>query len=196
MTNEPIQESPAVAPTDVPKRAQRWSPSYSERGGVGLVMTANDNGCWVKDADVIPLELKVATLEDRLSKQVCDSNAYRTREDLRHLQVDLDSLVDRFLAWELPADFNPDRFISFDRSLVNQAHDWPTGTNLFTAEQARQMFKYLFAVCTAHTMDEVLAKNEQMKARVAELEVALRKAGETIQEQLDWRLAEDLRRKP
>ena len=45
-------------------------------------------------------------------------------------------------------------------------------------------------------MDEVLAKNEQMKARVAELEVALRKAGETIQEQLDWRLAEDLRRKP
>lgn len=56
-------------------------------------------------------------------------------------------MVNRFLAWKLPKEFHPDSFISFDR----EKHDtwggypnsWPTGTNLFTADQAKQMLEYL-----------------------------------------------------
>lgn len=45
--------------------------------------------------------------------------------------------VDRFLCWKLPEDFAPDGGISFDRS----GHKYePVGTNLLTAEQAKQMF--------------------------------------------------------
>ena len=61
-------------------------------------------------------------------------------------------LVDRFLGWHLPKDFHPDGGISFDREYnvsynANQGlppsiHE-PTGTNLFTAEQAKEMFRFL-----------------------------------------------------
>ena len=61
-------------------------------------------------------------------------------------------LVDRFLGWRLPKDFHPDGGISFDREYnvsynANQGlppsiHE-PTGTNLFTADQAKEMFRFL-----------------------------------------------------
>ena len=51
-------------------------------------------------------------------------------------------LVDRFLAWPLPRDFGPDAGIAFTPS--THPHGWPTGTNLFTADQARAMLNYLF----------------------------------------------------
>lgn len=63
-------------------------------------------------------------------------------------------MVDRFLAWKLPADFHPDAGISFNpyfnveynaaRGLPPQRHE-PIGTNLLTAEQARQMLEYILA---------------------------------------------------
>lgn len=48
----------------------------------------------------------------------------------------LDEMVNRFLCRKLPKDFDPDGGISFKEGAW-----WPTGTNLLTAEQARQMFK-------------------------------------------------------
>ena len=48
-------------------------------------------------------------------------------------------MVDRFLCWELPKDFAPDGGISFDHSSK------PIGTNLLTADQARQMFEHVTA---------------------------------------------------
>ena len=61
-------------------------------------------------------------------------------------------LVDRFLGWRLPKDFHPDGGISFDREYnasynANQGlppsiHE-PVGTNLFTADQAKEMFRFL-----------------------------------------------------
>ena len=58
-------------------------------------------------------------------------------------------LVDRFLAWKLPEDFKPDAGISFkptfNEHLSQPMKYEPTGTNLFTADQARQMFEYLLA---------------------------------------------------
>lgn len=56
-------------------------------------------------------------------------------------------MVNRFLAWKLPKEFYPDSFISFDRekheTWGGYPNSWPTGTNLFTAEQAKEMLEYL-----------------------------------------------------
>ena len=49
-------------------------------------------------------------------------------------------MVDRFLGWKLPDDFYPDAGISFEAPIDAVWH--PTGTNLFTAEQATGMFEY------------------------------------------------------
>ena len=57
----------------------------------------------------------------------------------------IDQMVDRFLCWPLPENFAPDCGISFDGRQddeLNKNKSWPTGTNLFTAEQARQMFNH------------------------------------------------------
>ena len=49
--------------------------------------------------------------------------------------------VDRFLGWKLPKDFSPDCGISFDAAKLAPWPDaWPTGTNLLTATQAKEMF--------------------------------------------------------
>ncbi len=61
-------------------------------------------------------------------------------------------MVNRFLSWKLPADFNPDSGIKFEKTrdvpghpaLVQ--HNEPTGTNLFSAEQARDMIAHILGV--------------------------------------------------
>lgn len=76
-------------------------------------------------------------------------------------------MIDRFLGWKLPADFAPDAGVSFDREY---AAKWgmPTGTNLFTANQARAMFEYALAGSEAPpqrqplTAEELWASNEVM----------------------------------
>jgi hypothetical protein len=59
----------------------------------------------------------------------------------------LQVLVDRFLSWPLPKSFAPDCGISFDGRKADQFNPhgkgWPIGTNLFTADEARQMIEYL-----------------------------------------------------
>jgi hypothetical protein len=59
----------------------------------------------------------------------------------------ISQIVDRFLGWKLPEDFNPDGGISFKRE-YNKGTPYPaihepTGTNLFTATQAKAMFEYV-----------------------------------------------------
>ena len=56
---------------------------------------------------------------------------------------DVRAVVDRFLGWKLPDDFAPDAGITFTPSTF--PHAWPIGTNLFTAAQAEQMFRYVLA---------------------------------------------------
>ena len=58
----------------------------------------------------------------------------------------IDKMVDRFLGWKLPKDFSPDAGISF-KADYNEGTQWPMkhepiGTNLFNADQAREMFKH------------------------------------------------------
>lgn len=66
-------------------------------------------------------------------------------EQIRHM-------VDRFLAWKLPADFRPDAGVSFEpefnaeynagRGKPPQRHE-PSGTNLLDAGQAREMVLHM-----------------------------------------------------
>jgi hypothetical protein len=52
-----------------------------------------------------------------------------------------DAIVNRFLSWRLPDDFNPDCGVSFAKP--NHPTSWPVGTNLLTATQTRQMLEYV-----------------------------------------------------
>lgn len=63
-----------------------------------------------------------------------------TEDQIKHM-------VDRFLAWKLPEEFNPDGGISFKREF-NEHTDYPmkhepSGTNLFDATQAHAMVRYM-----------------------------------------------------
>jgi hypothetical protein len=53
-------------------------------------------------------------------------------------------MVDRFLNWRLPNDFNPDNGISAMRPNYGPNVEWtPVGTNLFSATQADAMVRHM-----------------------------------------------------
>ena len=62
----------------------------------------------------------------------------------------IDVMVDRFLGWKLPEDFNPDGGISFKRTyndhLPMPMKNEPIGTNLLTAIQAKAMLMYVLGL--------------------------------------------------
>lgn len=68
----------------------------------------------------------------------------------------IDAAVNKFLGWKLPFDFAPDAGISYDQAYRDK---WglPTGTNLFTAEQAKYMFK--------HCLSDTLIGSQQPKEK-------------------------------
>ena len=51
-------------------------------------------------------------------------------------------MISRFLGWKLPPDFFPDAGISFDKE-YGAKWGMPTGTNLFTADQAKAMLEHI-----------------------------------------------------
>ncbi len=58
----------------------------------------------------------------------------------------IDKMVDRFLGWRLPEDFGPDSYVTFDREKAKQNPNfWPIGTNLLTADQAREMIQHMLS---------------------------------------------------
>jgi hypothetical protein len=69
---------------------------------------------------------------------------------LRKCQMTEDQIkymVNRFLSWKLPADFNPDGGITFKR-MYNEHTTWPmkhepSGTNLLDATQADAMVRHM-----------------------------------------------------
>lgn len=53
-------------------------------------------------------------------------------------------MVDRFLSWKLPSDFNPDNGISAVRPNYAPSVQWePVGTNLLTYTQAEAMVRHM-----------------------------------------------------
>ena len=61
----------------------------------------------------------------------------------------IERMVNRFLAWKLPNDFNPDGGISFkaeyNEGTAHPGKHEPTGTNLLTATQAKAMVEHMVA---------------------------------------------------
>jgi hypothetical protein len=57
----------------------------------------------------------------------------------------IDQMVDQFLGWKLPKDFHPDAGISFRSVHEHDSPHWPIGTNLLTANQAKEMIKHMLA---------------------------------------------------
>ncbi len=57
--------------------------------------------------------------------------------------VEIRRMVDRFLGWKLPTGFAPDAGISFERPTYMTRDAMPTGTNLFSADQAFAMIRYM-----------------------------------------------------
>lgn len=63
-------------------------------------------------------------------------------------EVDIEEMVNRFLSWKLPSDFSPDCGITFKR-IYNETSPFgpqnhePTGTNLLSGIQARQMVEHI-----------------------------------------------------
>lgn len=65
----------------------------------------------------------------------------------QHIQV-TDEMVTRFLSWKLPKDFRPDGGMVFIPT-KGRGYDspyWPSGTNLFTAQQAREMLEHVIGM--------------------------------------------------
>jgi len=69
----------------------------------------------------------------------------------------VDRMVDAFLAWPLPPDFQPDGGIAF----AGPSQFGPVGTNLLTATQARAMLAHLAA---AAGLDATLAEREMWRS--------------------------------
>lgn len=62
-------------------------------------------------------------------------------------EAQIKHMVDRFLGWKLPENFNPDAGISFNpfgnKGTPHEYKQNPSGTNLFDATQADAMVRYM-----------------------------------------------------
>jgi hypothetical protein len=77
-------------------------------------------------------------------------------------------MVDRFLGWRLPENFNPDGGISFEPIGNTGRPEWsykrePTGTNLLDAVQAGEMIRYLIEGMPQPPPHDLVAELEKQK---------------------------------
>ena len=81
--------------------------------------------------------------------------------------------AEKFCATELPKGFNPDGGIKFIKP-HHPNHSWPTGTNLFTVEQAVELFTKIFKEVEEEksTPDQVYQKmdKEEWARRILDTE--------------------------
>lgn len=72
-------------------------------------------------------------------------------------------MVNRFLGWRLPEDFNPDGGISFKRTHSEgtpfQGQHQPSGTNLFSATQAEAMIRHLVEGIESSEVEQLRQEN-------------------------------------
>lgn len=92
-----------------------------------------------------PISQAVARMEIRLATWMATYQAQPRAVPAERVS-DVQTMVNNFLHWRLPDDFAPDAGISFNPGPTQHLpHCWPVGTNLFTAAQAEQMFRYVLA---------------------------------------------------
>ena len=109
--------------------------------------------------DIADAENKAA---DALESMMREKDAPITDEQIKHM-------VQRFLSWRLPEHFSPDAGISFTpefnveynaaRGLPPQRHT-PVGTNLFDANQAEEMVRYMVEGLPRAALDMTVDKGE------------------------------------
>ena len=85
-------------------------------------------------------KLTVANMQvEALRKQIADAQA--TIADLQgQVEVNVDALVDRFLAWPLPAS------VCSDLCATKQGYPHRSGTNLLSAVEAKAMLEYVLGI--------------------------------------------------
>ena len=90
-------------------------------------------------------------------------------------EAQIKHMVDRFLNWKLPENFNPDAGISFKPHYNDgTARHQPVGTNLFNYEQAEAMVRHMIeAMPSPAKVDEGMVSVsrdylEKLKARAGE----------------------------
>ncbi len=54
-----------------------------------------------------------------------------------------EEMVNRFLSWKMPESFGPDCYVMFHREKAKRANQWPVGTNILTAPEARAMLEHV-----------------------------------------------------
>ena len=99
----------------------------------------------------------------------------------------IEHMVDRFLGWPLPKNFNPDAGISFRLLVSGNAeypYPWPTGTNLFDSLQAEDMVRYMLEGIETPAL---LAAEEK---RLGQLDIILRET-EQVDDEEEAFLAND-----
>jgi hypothetical protein len=94
--------------------------------------------------------LRVAARMSSAPKEICQlmEDAANKMENTTMQDYQIKHMVDRFLGWKLPENFNPDNGISFDADAAKKLHPQnhrhePVGTNLLDAQQAEAMIRYL-----------------------------------------------------
>lgn len=88
-------------------------------------------------------------------------------------------MVTRFLMWRLPEHFSPDAGISFRPSFAEEplrSRQWPVGTNLFNADQAEAMVRFMIdGLANAH--ERVAKEAKAIEGYVEEQRAKIRSGG-------------------
>ena len=93
-----------------------------------------------RNRDVVSIVTKKIKKEMRVNTELMANRIKDLNKEkfMDALEDAVKEMTDTFLAWKLPADFNPDGGVSFSKP--KDEISWPVGTNLLTATQAKLMF--------------------------------------------------------
>lgn len=109
---------------------------WTELGNLTLCMKCG----WLKESKKARSECKGPPGISLRNAKIKEVENEMTEDQIKHMAA-------RFCGWKLPENFNPDAGISFKPTF----NDWmetpmrhnPTGTNLFTYDQAIEMVRYM-----------------------------------------------------
>ena len=116
---------------------------------------------------------------------VCFTDVQPAQPETRPASAEpqIKQMVERFLQWKLPENFNPDCGISFKKMFnENTPHPMkhePVGTNLFDADQVEAMIRYILelpakedaAVTLQDKIETVLARENVFHGQVGESQI-------------------------
>jgi hypothetical protein len=74
--------------------------------------------------------------------------AQRSEQEFSDEQIKY--MAQRFCAWPLPRNFNPDHGISFKNPWPSLPQHWPCGTNLWGYEEAQEMVRFMLEGLPPH----------------------------------------------